>query len=275
MSTTTFYSTIPPLLVTREHGSWAVLIVPMLVSFAVVGRWSVDFVWIVVTGLALFLGYVPAQILLRHLSGMPQRAEKVDQAKFWGIVYGSAGLVCGGILLMKGYLFLLPIGGAGVFSFLVNFYLTKKYLKSIGTDLIAMAGLTLSGPSTYYVLAGNMDMKGLALYILNFLFFSCTVFYVHMKIKAAAVRKREMGWREKFSIGGVNLIYNGVVLALVAVFSSMKLIPAIAVLAFIPMLFQGMYGTITLSGNVRFKFLGLILLAQSVIFGSILSRTMR
>jgi len=120
-----------------------------------------------------------------------------------------------------------------------------------------------------------IDGRAVLLYALNLLFFGCSVFYVHMKIKAAAFCKREMRWGERFSVGRKNLIYHSVVAAIVGILVVMHIVPALAMLAFIPMVVHGIYGTIQLSGNVRFKSLGLILLGQAVLFGSILSRTLR
>jgi YwiC-like protein len=274
MSLKSFNLKIPPPLLSREHGSWAVLLLPMFVSLGVVGKWGSDFIWVALSGLGVFFSYVPAQVLLRNFSGAPQRKEKVLQAAFWGSVYAIAGLAFASILLKEGYVLLLAIGGAGILCFMGNFYLTKKYSKSIWTDFIAVAGLTLSGPSAYYVLIGMIDGKAVLLYILNLLFFGCTVFYVHMKIHAASSRKHEMTWGERFSIGRMNLLYHAAVIALVGILAALRLTPAIVLLAFVPMVVQGIYGTIKLSGNVRFKNLGLILLGQSVVFGSILCRTL-
>ena len=266
---------IPPPMITREHGSWAVLIVPMLVSLGVAGKWRGEFVLFLFSALGVFLSYVPAQLLLRRFSGVPQRSERVHQAEFWGVVYAVVSLGFAGILVMRGFFWLLAIGAAGVIVFISNFYLTKKYSKSVVTDLLAVAGLTLSGPSAYYVLTGMVDMKAVSLYILNFLFFGCSVFYVHMKIKASASKKGKMEWGERLSLGRMNLTYYAVVVTIVGILAAMKFVPAIVMLAFIPMVVHGIYGTIQLSGNVRFKSLGLILLGQAVLFGSILSRTLR
>jgi hypothetical protein len=269
-----FNAEIPPPLITREHGSWAVLIIPMLVSLAVVGRWKGDFAWVVLSAFGVFLSYVPAQLLLRHYTGSVQRVEKLYQAKVWGAVYAIVSLGFASVLLLKGYVFLLAIGAAGILSFIANFYLAKEYSKSIFTDLIAVAGLALSGPSAYYVLAGEIDRRAVSLYILNVLFFGCSVFYVHMKIRASATKKREMGWRERLSLGKINLLYYVAVATIVEILAALHCTPIIVLVAFVPIIVQGLYGTINLSSNVRFRNLGLILLGQSIVFGMMLSGSM-
>ena len=88
-----FSDKIPPPVITKEHGSWAVLFVPMLVNACVAGKLSLDFILVAITGLGAFLCYVPAQILLRHYSSVPQGVEKLRQARCWGIIY-SLSTVC-------------------------------------------------------------------------------------------------------------------------------------------------------------------------------------
>jgi len=151
----------------------------------------------------------------------------------------------------------------------------KYYSKMIATDLIAVAGLTLSGPSMYYVLTGTLDRTALSMYVLNFLFFGCSVFYVHMKIQASAAKKPGMAWREKLSLGKENLRYHAAVAAVVAILAYVQFIPIFAAVAFIPMVVHGVYGTIKLSSRVHFKKLGFLLLGQSVVFGILLSYTSR
>ncbi len=266
-----FITKLSPPVITKEHGSWAVLFVPMFVNACVAGMWSMDIILVALAALGAFLNYAPAQVLLRHYSGVPQRDEKLKQAKFWATAYlcFTAGIVVP--LLLKGYVFLLPVGVLGAVFFFCNFFFVKYYSKMIATDLIAVAGLTLSGPSAYYVLTGTLDRTALSLYVLNVLFFGCSVFYVHMKIQASAAKKPNMEWREKLSLGKVNLYYHAAVVTIVTIFAAVHFIPIFVLVAFVPMVVHGVYGTVKLSTKVHFKKLGFLLLGQSIAFGMLLS----
>jgi hypothetical protein len=257
-------------LITKERGSWAVLSVPMFVSASVAGKWTLDFVFLSFSALAVFMSYVPVHNLLRHITGTTQQEEKLTQAKFWAVAYLFVGVVFIVPLLMKGYTLLLAIGALGAISFFGNFFLTRKYSKTIASDLIAVAGLTLSAPSAYYVLTQAIDRIALVLYILNFLFFGCSVFYVHMKIRALGIKKSKIGWSDKLSLGKLNLFYHGAVMVIVGFLVATQFTAQLALIAFVPMLIHGVYGTLNLSGNVCFKNLGLLLLGQSVLFGILL-----
>ncbi len=271
MDTKLFGDKIPAPLITKEHGSWAVLFVPIIVNGCVARMWSMDIIFVALASLGAFLSYVPAQILLRHYSDIPQRVEKLRQAKFWSAI--DACFTIGFVvpLFLKGFFLLLAFGVVGAMFFFCNFFLVKHYSKMIATDLIAVAGLSLSGPSAYYVLAGRLDKTALSLYVLNFLFFGCSIFYVHMKIHASAAKNPGMAWREKLSIGKVNLIYHAAVLTVVAVLAAVRFVPIFVVVAFVPMVAHGVYGTLSLSTKVHFKRLGFLLLGQSIVFGILLS----
>ena len=258
---------IPSPLITKEHGSWAVLFVPMFVSASVAGKLTIDFLLLAVSALGVFMSYVPVHTLLRHHTGTTQQEERVTQAKFWAVAYLFVGVAFMVPLLIKGYTFLPAIGVLGAISFFGNFFLARKYSKTIASDLIAVAGLTLSAPSAYYVLTQAIDRFALGLYILNFLFFGCSVFYVHMKIRASITRNSKISWSDKLSLGKLNLFYHGAVILIVGFLIVTQFTAQLALIAFVPMVFHGVYGTLSLSGNVRFKNLGLLLLGQSVLFG--------
>ena len=261
---------LPPPLITKEHGSWAVLFVPMLVSVGVAGKLTFDLVLLALSALAVFLSYVPAQILLRYHTGTAQNEQKLTQARFWGPAYFLIAILFITPLLINGYLLLLGFGALGAISFLGNFYLVRTIAKTVASDLVAVAGLTLSAPSAYYVLTGTIERTAFVLYALNLLFFGCSVFYVHMKIRATSTKSPAMSWSDKLSLGKLNLFYHIAVVSLVALLAALHFTRIVALIAFVPMLIHGVYGTVNLTGRVRFKNLGLLLLGQSLLFGILL-----
>ena len=113
---------IPPPVITKEHGSWAVLIVPIFVNAWIAGKWSIDMIFVVASAFGIFMSYVPAQVLLRHYSGAAQANEKLRQAKFWAGAYLFAATAFVVPLLLKGYILLLAIGITGMIFFFCNFF---------------------------------------------------------------------------------------------------------------------------------------------------------
>ena len=261
---------IPKPIITKEHGSWAVLLIPMAIAAGRAGAWKSESSIFTVAVISAFLSYIPAQTLLRNALGFPQDAQKVAASATWGllslVVAGTSTLY----LILNGYVLLIAIAGFAILSFLGNFLLITRYQKSIASDLVGMAGLTLSAPALYYVNSGLLGSEALSLYALSFLFFGSSVVYVHMKIRAVEMRKDHLSVREKLSAAKLNILYHVAVIAVVAVLAVWHWTPVMTVIAFVPMTIHALYGTYTLSSRVRFKRLGLLLLAHSFLFAFLL-----
>ena len=261
---------IPALVVPKEHGAWAILLVPLLTAISVTQACSLNIIFLTLSALSLFMSYVPVHAMLREMVERPQGENKLYQARFWAAVYLSLSVLFVTPLVLQGYNRLLMIGMIGGISFFGNFFLTRQYSKTIPSDLIAVFGLTLSAPGGYYVLTGLLDRTAIMLWILNFLFFGCCVFYVHMKIRASALNKLQFSMGEKISIARYTLIYHLAVISIVLLFVLDHDTRQLGILAFVPMTAHAVYGTLKLSSKVRFKNLGLLLLGQSLLFGILL-----
>ncbi|MBI3789052.1 MAG: YwiC-like family protein [Ignavibacteriales bacterium] len=262
---------IPKPIIPKEHGAWAVLFVPMALGIIVGGRFSFEALCLALSALGVFMSYVPIHTILKEWVGIPQGDEKVRSSTLWGVVYLGLGALFIAPLLYSGYWLLIPVGIIGGLSYVANFFLTRYIAKSILSDLMAVLGLTLSAPSAYYMTIGSVDRTAITLWLFNFLFFGCSVFYVHMKIRASSLKKPELSFTEKLSVGKLNLIYHIVVLVIVSVLVFRHYSPQLIVIAFLPMVVHGIYGTLKLTGRVRFKNLGFILLGQSVLFGVLIT----
>jgi hypothetical protein len=69
----------------------------------------------------------------------------------------------------------------------------------------------------------------------------------------------------------MSLMYHIAVISIIVALAALHFTSPVALLAFLPMLIHGVYGTLKLSGKVHFKKLGVLLLAQSILFGILLS----
>jgi YwiC-like protein len=258
----------PP--IPKKHGAWAVLVVPMIVGAGVAGYVTVDHLLMAVSALLAFLSTVPVQTLLRHRFVTPQPATRVQQATIWGAVYLAGAFLALVPLLLDG-LFLLPgLAAIGTVAFTGNFVLTRAQPKTVLSDLLAVAGLCLGAPASYYVALGFIDHNAIVLWLLHVLFFGCSVFYVQMKINALSSRKGQFPYRERIALGRRLLLYLTTVLAIVTLLVTQQLATPYALLAFVPMTVHALIGTFRLSATVRFKRLGFFFLGHSMMFGLIL-----
>lgn len=252
----------------KEHGAWAVLFVPMIVGAVIADRFSANLILLFLSALGFFLAYQPVQIFLRKQT---LSDEKMRAAKTWAPAFLLWGAIPSIFLFLQGFWLLLPIGVFALAAFFLNVALTRNRPKSIGSDFVAVVGLTTTGPAASYVSSGSLEIGGLLLWLLNVLFFGSSVFYVHMKIRASSLKKEVMTSRDRVFLGQYNILYHVALLAVVAAFTSVSEKSFLAIAAFVPVSLHAFIGTVRLSPRVRFKKLGFLLLAQSVLFAVLLS----
>lgn len=259
-------------IIPKEHGGWAVLYVPMFVGAAIAGEVTLDVLLLALSGLGMFLSYAPVHMILRHRYVMPLPKDKLKQAVLWSIVYLGFGIAFMVPLLVRGYWLLPVIGIPGLGAFFGNFLLTRRVSKTIPSDLVAVFGLSLSAVCSHYVVTGRITEEAVIVWLLNLLFFWCSVFYVHMKIRAASHKEPVIAMSERLSLGALNILYHIAVVGIVVGLAFYRMTRLYVVLAFVPMLLHALYGTYKLSHRVKFRRLGYLLLAQSVLFGLVLWR---
>lgn len=257
---------VPKLIVPREHGAWAVLLVPLAIGAGCAGEFTLDLLWLLGASLGAFMSYVPNQFLLHHAFGNRLTSQKLRQARFWAITYLGLGILFALPLAIKGLWLIVPLGVVGTAVFTGNYILAKHHGKTITGDLLAVSGLTLTGPAAYYVVTGRIDDSAILLWGLSILFFGSSVLYVHMKIRAASFGKEKLSVLKKLSLGAMNIAYGLSVLAIVWTLTSVDLLPVYTIFAFLPMVVHVIFGTFSLTGRVRFRNLGFILVGQSVVF---------
>lgn len=254
-------------IIPKEHGAWAVLLVPLLIGAQLGGGIDWFVLFFSLSSLGVFLSYVPAQTLLRSALGRRVDGERLITSRQWTLVYLAAAVVfILPVLLVRGRWLLLPIGALGMGCFFLNFILTRVQAKTILGDLAAVLGLTLTGPSAYYVVSDRLDTTALIVWLLDVLFFGSCVFYVHMRIQARAAKKTDWVFRDRVAYGGLNLIYHlAMIVGLVALVFE-RLTPSLVLLAFVPITINALWGTMRLVSETNFKRLGFTLLTHSIAF---------
>lgn len=254
--------TIPKPVIPNEHGAWAVLFVPMATAIVVAERITLDLLWLVLASLSFFLASASLRMLLKRSAAVSARE------RFWLTVYGSSGLLFAGLLLMQGYRMLLPIGALAVVCLLVGELIMQRLGKHILPDTIYVLGLTMSAPAAYYVARGALTDTALLLWLWNMFFFESGVVYVHMKMRAVALKKDRLSWEEKLSVGWLNLVYHLVAIGAVVWLTAKFRTSTLVVGAFVPMVVHAIWGTMNLSPRVRFQKIGFALLMQSLLFAA-------
>jgi hypothetical protein len=266
---------IPPLPVTKEHGSWAVLAVPLIVGTAAAQLISWEHFALAAAAFAVFLAYVPVQLLIVPSEASGTRAAARRSARFWAaVLLGIASLFAGALLVLGEYHLLMWAMLAGI-GFVGHEMLSRGKGKSMWADLSAAWGLSVGTPAAAMIGSSRSDVDIVLLWAEVFLFFSCTVVYVYMKIRATSSKFAQPSLQARLRFGWITVAYHVLVIAIVGAIVVHDRHHALALVAFVPMAVHAVVGTVRLTGRVRFKRLGLLLLTHSILFAVIMIVALR
>ena len=84
-------------MITREHGTWAMLLVPLLVGLGLGERWSWALPLFALASLALFLARYPLSLVFRSYLG---RRTQSGRERLWLALYSALALALGLPLLI-------------------------------------------------------------------------------------------------------------------------------------------------------------------------------
>lgn len=162
------------LLVPKQHGAWAMLIVPFGLGMAASQP--------VFSHIPLFLGW-----LLIYLSSYPLlmvlKKKQVPYHLKWFYLYFLAALVVLAVPILM-YPKLILIGMSAVPFFFINVYYAKKNNeRSLLNDLAAISILSMGAVAGYYIGAETIDIKALLPWTFSVLFFVGSTFFVKTLIR--------------------------------------------------------------------------------------------
>lgn len=165
----------------KEHGSWAILLVPLVLGLGVAEGPAAAKGLFALMALSGFLARVP---LLGLLSELPPPGAR----RWLGIHSGTAAAAAAPLFLYYGRWGLAGFAAPVLFllAWTVRLTLARKQM-SLANELAGILGLSLTAPAGYYAAAGRLDLAAWALGGLAALFLSGPVFHV----KAAVAGHRQ------------------------------------------------------------------------------------
>lgn len=262
---------ISSLIAPREHGAWGLLLVPLATGGAV-GLLSagnpLPLAVFTIAALALFWLRTPVESWLG--TGLV-KAQTPDERRSVGITILILAAVAGCALLS---LFwdgrnrdLLLIGAAAVVAFMAQSLLRKLSRRTrMLAQVVGTLGLTITAPAAYYVVTGRLDRTAWALWMANFLFAGNQIHFVQLRIHAARLNR----WTDKLKQGRAFLFGEALLAAALLVAWHFRLFPALAALAFLPLLARGMAWFLQPQKTLQVRRLGWTELAHAVLFGALL-----
>ena len=260
------------MVIPREHGAWGILLVP-LITGAVVGITSasgaIAVLLFVVVALSFFWLRTPVESFIGSGPLRVQTDAEFD-AVFRAITVLSviATIALTALFIGGNRSGLLLLGAVSAIAFL-----TQAGLKKLGrrfymtAQIVGSIGLTSTAPGAYYVATGRLDPIAAALWLANWAFAANQVHFVQTRIHSA----RLTHGRDKLIRGaGFFVAQVLMIFALLAAWHE-HLLPAIAVLAFVPALVRGFYWFAAAPQPLVVKRLGWTELAHGITFGLLLT----
>lgn len=255
------------LILPREHGAWGLLLVPMVTGAGIALRESSNlfpFVFLLTAALSLFWLRTPLESLL---GTSVMRAQTPEERRDVGFVVSYLATVAAlalGMLLWVGHNPLLwPLGAAAATAFLAQTLLKKLGRRArMLSEIVGTIGLTSSGPAAYYVITGKFGASAWMLWLANLIFAGNQIHYVQLRIHTARVA----GLREKFARGWAFAAGQIIMTLALTVACLFGLIPALASLAFAPVMFRGWFYFVQKPAPLVVRRLGWNELSQAIAF---------
>lgn len=225
----------------KEHGSWAMFAVPLIIGFAVAGTWQWRSVWLILAALGLFMLRFPIDAVIKT-----RKRPTADRAWLlcWAMGYGSIAAICGGWLVVRDRLYgLIGFGVIGAALLVYHWWLVDRRKEmSVTGELAGIFGLALGAPLAYYTAGGQIDGTALALWIVNALYFGGTVFYIKLKVRQQPRLPAPDRVSERLLKAKACLSYQSIVLTILILLVALTGLPALVVLAFVPMTLKMVVG---------------------------------
>jgi hypothetical protein len=254
----------PPL--PKEHGSWAMLAVPLIIGAAVapLWRWSALLAMIAVVG--LFLARYPIEMLIKT-------QKRNSNLIAWSIIYSAISILSiGWLIAIDRLIWLLPIGLLGALLMLLHFRLAQRRqeMSALG-ELSGIAALALGAPIVYYAAGGQLDWTALILWLINSLYFGGTVFYIKLKVRQQPRLPAPDRISQRLINAKACLTYQGAALTIVLLMAALHFVSVLIVVAFVPMTIKVLVGAYRWQDkhSLSLPRLGLIELVQSALFAAL------
>ncbi|MCL4535919.1 MAG: YwiC-like family protein [Bacteroidetes bacterium] len=224
----------------REYGAWAMVLGPFVLGVAVAGRvhWANPLLLMAIS--ALFVAKYPLAVLWQARGAADRRSPALAAPLLWlggcAVAAIGAGLP---LVLLAGYWWLAFVGALAALLLVTQVYLEGlRQKRALASELLAVAGGALAAPSAYLVTGGGNTGVALGLWLLAFLYWGNSIFYVRMKVQERLLPAGMRTWAERWKLGRGAMLYLTAALILTGVAGWTGYTSPLAIIAFVPTLLR-------------------------------------
>lgn len=252
-------------LLPKEHGSWAMLIVPLLLGAIIAPGWDWPVLILMVAAFGFFLVRFPLALLIKT-----RRRANANRAETWRWVYiygGITALSGGWLVLAERLWFLALIGIFGIGLLLFHLWLVyRRQEMSVIGELSGIVGLALGAPMAYYTTSGQLDNTAILLWLISVLYFGGTVFYIKLKVRQQPRLPVPNHLSDRLVKAKACLAYQTIALTLIILLATLRQAPLLTPLALVPATIKILHGAWTWQDK---KSLNLLRLGVTEIFHAV------
>ena len=244
----------------REHGAWAMLYVPFVIGWLVAGTSSLRLLFLALSVTFVFIAREPLLVWWRG-----QSRSQWDQEAFQvSLVYLLLGALFGvPLLLIYKLSWFIPIGSIGAILLTLNArQAVTRRDRTIGGEMIAIVGLTITAPAAFYAARGTLDVTALWLWALCAVYFASSVFYVKLRVSAINPRPEESRRHTRRRCA----IYHAFLLVLLLSLALTGDLSAFALIAFAPVLARSFWYLARPARHISLRKVGVLEIVYSVVF---------
>ena len=259
----------------KEHGAWGMLYVPLVTAAGIAGTFNVRVLLVAAAITFVFLSQRPfAQLLSSPV--VRRDPDLLRRNLTWLAGYWVTALVLFSWLYYVYDLIALPrfVWIAIPIAATFTLFLWKNRVRSVAGELIGICGLTLTAPLTHYAAVGEFHLLGFWLWVLCILYFSSSVFFVKAVV-SSFLKSRSKATAVPTVTARVCVFYHGGLVLLLASLLFLNQIPALAMVAFTPVIARGLWGIPTGQPKLNFARIGWTEVIYSLFFAIVTILAMR
>ncbi len=244
----------------KEHGAWGMLYVPLLLGAMVAPTGAGRVALFAASATLLFIGRESLLSWWRARSrGRPSGSALRVALLYLGLSVAAAAP----LVLREGLSGLIPLGllAGGLLVWNAR-QAARREERTVLTELVGIAGLTLTAPAASYVASGRWTSLAWWLWALSALYFAGSVFYVRLRVLTAhPKRPRELARIRRWCA----LYHGGLALGLAAAIVA-GVLPALVFLAYVPVLARALHHLVRPAPELVLRRVGVLEILYSVIF---------
>jgi hypothetical protein len=245
----------------REHGTWAWLLLPLVLGGAVAGRANLPVALLGVSAVFGFVARVPAELAFRR------DAHRMANGA-WAILLGTTA-AAGVVALLTFYerWWLLPLGVPVIVGpvLVISFRGLRFRWRDFG-ELLVVASFSVLAPAAHYAALGSLEATGFSLWLLSALYGGSSVLYVRMLLGGSRPLDDGASRGRRLAV----TTYHVALVVLVALIVMAGDAPPLVAVAFVPLLAKVTYRTVRLPDHLDLQKTGLFEVSQAALFAILL-----